>query len=75
MTPRYRRAPSRSTATIPNPRIDRFREARPALRAAGSCVLDAVPYLQGRDLVAATRLIDSADLLLRRFEKLERMAS
>jgi hypothetical protein len=75
MTPRYRRAPSRSTATIPNPRIDRFREARPALRAAGTCVLDAVPYLCGRDLVAACRLVDTADLLLKRFSKLERRAS
>jgi hypothetical protein len=69
-------APSNHPPAHPStPKISRLRAARPALRAAGSCVLDAVPYLCGRDLVAACRLVDTADLLLKRFGKLERMAA
>jgi hypothetical protein len=57
------------------PKISRLRHARPLLRQAGSAVLNACEYLQGRDLVAACRLVDTADLLLKRFSKLERRAA
>jgi hypothetical protein len=50
----------------------RLRAARPLLREAGSAVLECAAFLAGNDLITATRLIDSADLLLRRFRKLER---
>jgi hypothetical protein len=54
------------------PKISRLRTARPLLRQAGSAVLECAPFLDGRDFVVATRLIDAADVLLRRFAKLER---
>ncbi len=57
------------------PRITHLREARRELRKAGSAVLECAPFLQDNDLVVAVRLIDSCDLLLRRFHKLERRAA
>ncbi len=58
-----------------NPKTAHLRAARPALRQAGSAVLNACEFLSDNDLVVATRLVDSCDHLLRRFAKLERRAA
>jgi hypothetical protein len=57
-----------------NPKTSRLRAARPALRQAGSAVLECAPFLDGNDFIVATRLIDAADVLIRRFRKIERRA-
>jgi hypothetical protein len=58
-----------------NPRTARLRAARPALRQAGSAVLECAPFLDGNDFIVAARLVDACDLLLVRFSKLERRVS
>lgn len=68
----YHPSQGRTLAISPSPRIERLRQARRELRRGASAVLDATQDLAGRDYEVAARLIDSADLLLRRFMNLER---